>query len=402
MPPGTLIKAEAVYDRPFWRDAGSAARRQRHRPGQHDVRQQPAGRRARRAVRLHRRRRRREPPRWRRPRGGRRCSRTSSSSSASEARAAHGVLRAATGPTSVDPRLPGRPHRAGACCAATAPALRKPSARMHWAGTETADYWNGYMDGAVRSASAPRARCCAASSAEREHELADRPRVAVGEPAVLAVEELERVLDAELVELRRERLRAEVEEVLVAACRRRGRCAASSAARRRAAAPSAPGPCPATAPTRRRSAGRSRCRTAAAPARALGIGRVARRRSRTARTARSGPSRRGRPPRSRSKKTSSEPSKSSRSLRAALRELRQVAALEQRVAGVRGQRAEHVRAQHRHDHRAVAARRLAGQPAVVAARRASGSARRRTARPRRTGSRGSGRCSLELRNCEPP
>ena len=23
--------------------------------------------------------------------------------------------------------------------------------RIHWAGTETADYWNGYMDGAVRS-----------------------------------------------------------------------------------------------------------------------------------------------------------------------------------------------------------------------------------------------------------
>jgi hypothetical protein len=23
--------------------------------------------------------------------------------------------------------------------------------RIHWAGTETSDYWNGYMDGAVRS-----------------------------------------------------------------------------------------------------------------------------------------------------------------------------------------------------------------------------------------------------------
>jgi monoamine oxidase len=29
--------------------------------------------------------------------------------------------------------------------------LRKPIGRVHWAGTETADYWNGYMDGAVRS-----------------------------------------------------------------------------------------------------------------------------------------------------------------------------------------------------------------------------------------------------------
>ena len=29
--------------------------------------------------------------------------------------------------------------------------LRKPLGRIHWAGTETADYWTGYMDGAVRS-----------------------------------------------------------------------------------------------------------------------------------------------------------------------------------------------------------------------------------------------------------
>jgi monoamine oxidase len=30
-------------------------------------------------------------------------------------------------------------------------ALRIPVDRIHWAGTETSDYWNGYMDGAVRS-----------------------------------------------------------------------------------------------------------------------------------------------------------------------------------------------------------------------------------------------------------
>jgi len=29
--------------------------------------------------------------------------------------------------------------------------LRRPVGRIHWAGTETSDYWNGYMDGAVRS-----------------------------------------------------------------------------------------------------------------------------------------------------------------------------------------------------------------------------------------------------------
>jgi monoamine oxidase len=30
-------------------------------------------------------------------------------------------------------------------------AIRAPVGRMHWAGAETSDYWNGYMDGAVRS-----------------------------------------------------------------------------------------------------------------------------------------------------------------------------------------------------------------------------------------------------------
>jgi monoamine oxidase len=29
--------------------------------------------------------------------------------------------------------------------------MRAPAGRIHWAGTETADYWTGYMDGAVRS-----------------------------------------------------------------------------------------------------------------------------------------------------------------------------------------------------------------------------------------------------------
>jgi monoamine oxidase len=31
------------------------------------------------------------------------------------------------------------------------PHLKAPVGRIHWAGTETSDYWNGYMDGAVRS-----------------------------------------------------------------------------------------------------------------------------------------------------------------------------------------------------------------------------------------------------------
>jgi monoamine oxidase len=30
-------------------------------------------------------------------------------------------------------------------------ASREPVGRIHWAGTETATYWNGYMDGAIRA-----------------------------------------------------------------------------------------------------------------------------------------------------------------------------------------------------------------------------------------------------------
>jgi monoamine oxidase len=30
-------------------------------------------------------------------------------------------------------------------------AIREPAGRIHWAGTETSTFWNGYMDGAVRS-----------------------------------------------------------------------------------------------------------------------------------------------------------------------------------------------------------------------------------------------------------
>ena len=31
------------------------------------------------------------------------------------------------------------------------PALREPIGPLHWAGTETATVWNGYMDGAIQS-----------------------------------------------------------------------------------------------------------------------------------------------------------------------------------------------------------------------------------------------------------
>jgi monoamine oxidase len=31
------------------------------------------------------------------------------------------------------------------------PALREPIGRIHWAGTETSEFWNGYMEGAIRA-----------------------------------------------------------------------------------------------------------------------------------------------------------------------------------------------------------------------------------------------------------
>ena len=34
---------------------------------------------------------------------------------------------------------------------ACGPTIRQPHGRVHWAGTETATYWSGYMDGAVRA-----------------------------------------------------------------------------------------------------------------------------------------------------------------------------------------------------------------------------------------------------------
>ena len=42
-------------------------------------------------------------------------------------------------------------HLAPGVWTAYGPALRTPCGRIHWAGTETASVWTGYLDGAVRS-----------------------------------------------------------------------------------------------------------------------------------------------------------------------------------------------------------------------------------------------------------
>jgi len=42
------------------------------------------------------------------------------------------------------------------------PALRRATGRVHWAGSETSTYWQGYMDGAVRSGERAAAEALAA------------------------------------------------------------------------------------------------------------------------------------------------------------------------------------------------------------------------------------------------
>ncbi len=42
-------------------------------------------------------------------------------------------------------------HPPGAAARATARRCAGRSGAIHWAGTETSTYWNGYMDGAMRS-----------------------------------------------------------------------------------------------------------------------------------------------------------------------------------------------------------------------------------------------------------
>ena len=125
--------------------------RERRRPGEHDVRQQPARRQPRRALRVRRRQVGDGVPAdgaGRPPRGGPR-----------EPRRGRGragphpdrLLRAGLVGRAVDARLPGRPHRARRHCRANGAHLRSPHGPIHFAGTETADYWMGYMDGGVRA-----------------------------------------------------------------------------------------------------------------------------------------------------------------------------------------------------------------------------------------------------------
>ena len=47
------------------------------------------------------------------------------------------------------------------------PAIREPQGRIHWAGTETATVWSGYIDGAISSGKRAAAEILTSSSAAR-------------------------------------------------------------------------------------------------------------------------------------------------------------------------------------------------------------------------------------------
>ena len=68
-----------------------------------------------------------------------------------EARERRRLLRDALAGASAGPAAARSASTGRAACSPTAARCARRSGRIHWAGTETSTYWNGYMDGAVRS-----------------------------------------------------------------------------------------------------------------------------------------------------------------------------------------------------------------------------------------------------------
>jgi monoamine oxidase len=150
-PQGTSIKIEAVYPRPFWRDHGLA--------GQVTSDSGP--------IRLTFDN---SPPDgspgvllgFVEGRAARRFSTLSAAQRRSEALACfvrYFGSQAAHPTGYIEMNWAEEPWTRGCYGGFTAPgvltdygqAIRAPIGRIHWAGAETSDYWNGYMDGAVRS-----------------------------------------------------------------------------------------------------------------------------------------------------------------------------------------------------------------------------------------------------------
>ena len=151
MTPGWLVKATAIYREPFWRADGLSRRgAQRAGAGDDGLRQHPARRLTRRAGRLRRRPRRpriREARQVRAPAGRARLLRIAVRAASAQAE------RYIERDWAAEPWSGGGPvsNFATGGWTASGPALRAPVGPIHWAGTETATRWAGYIDGAVSS-----------------------------------------------------------------------------------------------------------------------------------------------------------------------------------------------------------------------------------------------------------
>jgi monoamine oxidase len=151
MPMGSLMKAEAVYDKPFWRDQGFT--------GQVISDEGPV------KVTFDN-----SPPDGSVGVlmgfiGGTEARQLTQKSAADQQAAALGSFAKYFGDQAKSPRdyvqfnWTTEQWNRGCPVSVLAPgtlldfgeAIRRPEGRIHWAGTETATYWNGYMDGAVRA-----------------------------------------------------------------------------------------------------------------------------------------------------------------------------------------------------------------------------------------------------------
>jgi len=150
-PQGHLLKVQAVYERPFWRGDGLNGTSIAD-VGPLNVTFDSSPESGSPGVLLG-------------FAGGDEGRRYSGLGAAPRRRAALGSFARAFGPLALEPiefiegDWPADPYSAG-CPVGFAPpgvltkygpALREPADRIHWAGTESATFWNGYMDGAVRA-----------------------------------------------------------------------------------------------------------------------------------------------------------------------------------------------------------------------------------------------------------
>jgi monoamine oxidase len=151
MPIGTLMKVDAVYDRPFWRDAGLNGQMvSTVGPVRYGVDNSPPDG---------------SPGVLMGFVGGNELRRLAGVSPAVRRQVVLESFARGFGPQALRPRAYfelnwsneryTRGCPVGLCTPGTltevGAALREPVGHIHWAGTETAAHWNGYMDGAVRA-----------------------------------------------------------------------------------------------------------------------------------------------------------------------------------------------------------------------------------------------------------